>query len=104
MQLYDAVYNALIMASSLDCRSIAIPAISSGIFGFPVSLCAQLIFSAVHDYFKHCLNTGKQGLQRIRLVNWDAPTTSYMQAEFDFITMTSLPSLECDICQDSNSF
>jgi putative ATPase len=40
MQLYDAVYNAMLMADKLKCRSIAIPAISSGIFGFPGPLCA----------------------------------------------------------------
>jgi len=49
-KLFNAVFNALKMADSLGCRSIAIPAISSGIFGFPVPLCAQVIFSAIHNF------------------------------------------------------
>ena len=52
LSLYNAVYNALQMADKLRCRSIAIPAISSGIFGFPVGLCAQTIFSAIHHFIK----------------------------------------------------
>jgi O-acetyl-ADP-ribose deacetylase (regulator of RNase III) len=50
--LYNAVFNALQMADKLQCRSIAIPAISSGIFGFPVPLCAQIIFSAINSFIK----------------------------------------------------
>ena len=52
IKLFNAVFNALKMANSLGCKSIAIPAISSGIFGFPVPLCAQVIFSAIHNFIK----------------------------------------------------
>jgi putative ATPase len=38
--LHSAVLSTLQMASKLDCQSVAIPAISSGIFGFPKPLCA----------------------------------------------------------------
>jgi len=31
-------------------KSIAIPAISSGIFGFPKPLCAEILFNCVEDY------------------------------------------------------
>lgn len=38
--LASAVMNTLIMAEKLECKSVSIPAISSGIFGFPKPLCA----------------------------------------------------------------
>ncbi len=38
--LHSAVLNTLLMANDLKCKSVAIPAISSGIFGFPKPLCA----------------------------------------------------------------
>ena len=40
IMLYDSIYNSFVAANKLGCRSISIPAISSGIFGCPVSLCA----------------------------------------------------------------
>jgi hypothetical protein len=37
-------------------------------------------------------------------VNWDQPTTEFMKAEFGFITQTSLPSIEFDVCKDIEKF
>jgi putative ATPase len=73
MLLYDAVYNSLLMADKLKCKSISIPAISSGIFGFPGPLCAQIIFSAINGFIK--LQSSKSNYSRhlslFRVVNWD---------------------------------
>jgi hypothetical protein len=107
LQLYNAVYNSFKAADSLTCKSIAIPAISSGIYGFPASLCAQIIFSAIHNFIKEQQNRTDSPavfLKHFRVVNWDRPTTEFMQAEFEFICDTSVPSLEFDICKDINSF
>ena len=38
--LHSAVYNSLKVANKIECKSLAMPAISSGIFGFPKPLCA----------------------------------------------------------------
>jgi putative ATPase len=42
--LHSAVFNTLKKANELECESVAIPAISSGIFGFPKPLCSKVFF------------------------------------------------------------
>ena len=50
-KLADAITGSLQMASQLNCQSIAMPAISTGIFGFPKDRAAGIIFSAIEKYF-----------------------------------------------------
>jgi putative ATPase len=45
--LFSAVLNTLKTANKLECKSVSIPAISSGIFGFPKQLCAKTFFEAI---------------------------------------------------------
>jgi len=47
--LYNTVFNTLKTAEELKYASVAIPAISSGIFGFPKPLCAETFFTAIRD-------------------------------------------------------
>ena len=42
--------NALAVAASLGCRSIAFPAISTGIYGYPVELAARVAADAVREH------------------------------------------------------
>src|SRR4030066_2182469 len=42
-KLKNAVLNSLMLASEKGLKSISIPAISSGIFGFPKDLCAKIL-------------------------------------------------------------
>ena len=42
--LMHAIFNTLKKANELNCESVSIPAISSGIFGFPKPLCAKVFF------------------------------------------------------------
>jgi putative ATPase len=83
--LYNAIYNALTMANKLGCTSISFPAISSGIFGFPKHLCAQVFFCAIKDFimsdYEHLINN-KVFLQKIRMVNFDSQTTNEFLGEF----------------------
>ncbi|XP_077985210.1 protein mono-ADP-ribosyltransferase PARP14-like [Glandiceps talaboti] len=51
--LADAVENSLKEAEKWECQSIAIPAISSGIFGFPIDLCIDVILDTIAAYCKH---------------------------------------------------
>lgn len=77
-KLASAVKAALKCADDARCKSIALPAISAGIFGFPAELCAQVILGAVQEYVD-----GKPGtaLREIRVVLFDAPMTALFVAE-----------------------
>lgn len=50
-KLGSAVMGSLRVAEELECSSIALPAISTGIFGFPQDRAARIIFSSVEEYF-----------------------------------------------------
>ena len=50
-KLSVAVTGSLRVANELECTSIAMPAISTGIFGFPKDRAAEIIFSAIEKYF-----------------------------------------------------
>jgi O-acetyl-ADP-ribose deacetylase (regulator of RNase III) len=71
-KLAAAVSGALRLADELELQSIAFPAISTGIFGFPKERAAVVIFQAVHDYFR---DLPESGIKDVRLVLYDQPTT-----------------------------
>ena len=77
--LYNAVYNSLTVANHYATRSISIPAISSGIFGVPVGICAEVLFSAV-IYFSQKASEASP-LKEIRFVNIDKETTQVFARE-----------------------
>lgn len=45
-----ATINCLAVADRLACRSIAFPALATGVGGFPVDECAQVMMNAARDY------------------------------------------------------
>jgi O-acetyl-ADP-ribose deacetylase (regulator of RNase III) len=49
-KLHRAITTSLTLANKEHFRSIAIPAISTGIFGFPTRRCAQIMKQAVDDF------------------------------------------------------
>jgi len=59
-KLRSATLNSLSLADKHRLKSIAFPAISTGIFGFPVDRCAKIMLSTAIEYVK-----GKTGLERI---------------------------------------
>jgi O-acetyl-ADP-ribose deacetylase (regulator of RNase III) len=70
-KLGDAVTGSLRVADELKCSSIALPAISTGIFGFPKDRAARIIFSAIENYFAA---NSSSGLKIVKLVLYDQPT------------------------------
>lgn len=74
-KLAAAVAGSLRVASELGLTSISLPAISTGIFGFPKDRAARIILSTIPAYFAENEST----LQLVRLVLYDAPTVAAFQ-------------------------
>ena len=70
-KLEAAVTSSLRVADELKCSSIALPAISTGIYGFPKERAARIIFSAIEKYFKQ--NPASE-LKTVKLCLYDQPT------------------------------
>lgn len=70
-KLGAAVSGSLRVADELELTSIALPAISTGIFGFPKDRAARVILAAIQDYFASHVDSK---LQLVRLVLFDQPT------------------------------
>lgn len=77
-KLSDAVTGSLRVADELKCASIAFPAISTGIFGFPKERAAKVIFKAIEEYFSE----NSSGLKVVRLVLWDDDTVKVFMGEW----------------------
>jgi O-acetyl-ADP-ribose deacetylase (regulator of RNase III) len=59
-KLKNATLNSLKLADKNNIKSISFPAISAGIFGFPIDRCAEIMLRTTIDYLK-----GQTGLKRI---------------------------------------
>ena len=59
-KLRDATLNSLKLADSRGIASIAFPAISTGIFGYPLERCAQIMLSTTIEYLR-----GESKLERV---------------------------------------
>jgi O-acetyl-ADP-ribose deacetylase (regulator of RNase III) len=59
-KLRNATLNSLKVADENGLNSIAFPAISTGIFGFPIGRCAEIMLRTATDYLK-----GTTQLQRV---------------------------------------
>ncbi len=70
-KLSAAVRGSLQRAEELGLASIALPAISTGIFGFPAALAAPVMLLSIEDYLIHHPHTQ---LNLIRVVLFDAET------------------------------
>ena len=70
-KLADAVTGSLRVADELKCVSIALPAISTGIYGFPKDRAAGVIFSALEKYFE---GNSPSGIKTVKLVLFDRST------------------------------
>ncbi len=66
--LWDAVTNVLREAKRMKIKTISIPAISSGIYGFPIHLCAKTLVEASVEF---CKKNKSSGVKEIRFTNID---------------------------------
>ncbi len=89
-KLAAAARGALECAAGLGLSSLALPAISTGIFGFPKEHAAQIVFAEIERFLGQ---EADFSLKLVRLVLFDAPT---VEAFLNVWDATSLP-------EDSNT-
>jgi O-acetyl-ADP-ribose deacetylase (regulator of RNase III) len=79
-KLRSAVIGALALADEKALTSLALPAISTGIFGFPKDRGARVILDAIVDYFadKHDASLGE-----VRITLIDEPSVAIFADEFN---------------------
>ena len=67
-KLRSATLNSLKVADEHGLKSIALPAISTGIFGFPIGRCAEIMLGAAVEHLRD-----KTGIERVVfcLFGWD---------------------------------
>lgn len=70
-KLSVAVTGSLRVADELKCSSIALPAISTGIYGFPKDRAAEIIFSTIDKYF---VENSSSAVKTVKLVLFDQPS------------------------------
>jgi len=76
-KLAGAVRSALDLAAAKKARSLSLPAISTGIYGFPKELAAETIVEAIESWL-----ASHPGVEprEVNLTNWDEPTAAVMEA------------------------
>lgn len=79
-KLAAAVRGALWQAEELELRSLALPPISTGIFGFPKERAAIVILAAIMDY---CGEMPPDYLQTVRLTIIDQPTLDVFRSVWE---------------------
>jgi O-acetyl-ADP-ribose deacetylase (regulator of RNase III) len=79
-KLQRAVYGALALADRKELMSIALPAISTGIFGFPKLRAARLILDAILDFFDE--HPGSS-VRKVQLILIDEPSVRVFADEFE---------------------
>jgi len=75
-----AVLNGLKKADEQGLKSISLPAISAGIFGFPKDRCAQIILSTIEEFLEEHPDTS---LEEVRVCLFDKPTLDAFSKEFE---------------------
>jgi len=78
-KLHTAVYTALTMADTHHFESLALPGISTGIFGFPKDRGSRIILNAILEFLEDFEQTS---LTEIRIVLIDQPSIDVFAAEF----------------------
>lgn len=84
-KLGSAVRSSLTLASDRKFKSISMPAISSGIFGFPKDRCAKIL---VQEAKKFLVNN-TTSLEIVEFCIFDDETTEYFKEEFTRFTWSN---------------
>lgn len=79
-KLKSAVFNTLRLASEKGFKSISMPAISSGIFGFPKDRCARILVTETLSFFEKHKDSS---LEVVEFCIFDEETLKHFKAEFE---------------------
>ncbi|KAM6909468.1 uncharacterized protein FYW49_013303 [Xenentodon cancila] len=77
--LESVILRALSLAEMMEFKSIAMPGVSSGVFGIPVAICSEAIVAAVKEFG----SKGGRSLSRIILIDNRGEVVSAMQEACD---------------------
>jgi O-acetyl-ADP-ribose deacetylase (regulator of RNase III) len=80
--LASAYRNALRLAVERSCRSVALPSLSTGAYGYPVAAAARVALSAVREF----LTSSPGTLELVRWVLFDEPTADAYRAALAELT------------------
>lgn len=75
-KLGRATLNSLVLADSKGLTSIAFPAISTGIFGFPAQRCARIMLEVICNYL-----AGESRLRRVVFCLYDSATLALFEKQ-----------------------
>lgn len=81
-KLKSAVWNSLRVAAEKGLKSIAMPAISSGIFGFPKDKCAKILVNESKNYLQ---NNPINSIEVIEFCVFDEKTVQFFKRELDLL-------------------
>ncbi len=79
-KLKNAILNTFLLASQKGLQSISLPAISSGIFGFPKDRCAKILVQEAVSFLKMQTDSS---LCLIEFCIYDDLTLGYFRKEFE---------------------
>ena len=71
----DSIKNALRRAEERGVKTIAFPAVGTGVAAFPVDRCAKILFQMINDH----LRNGKSGIEKIYVVLLDEKKMAIFQ-------------------------
>lgn len=78
-KLRSATFNSLERATEMGMASIAFPAISTGIFGFPKDRCADIMLGTVIEY----LEAGRTSLKEVVFCLWAKEDLALFESKLD---------------------
>ena len=81
-KLRKAIQSCLRLAADKDFKSISMPAISSGIFGFPKDRCARILLEESKNFLESKGNANKVSIEIVEFCIFDDETLSYFKSEF----------------------
>lgn len=85
-KLKDATLNSLVLADDKNLNSIAFPAISTGIFGFPKDRCATIMLSTTIAYLE-----GPTNLKKVVYCLYDQKTFEIFKNALKSLTSQLVP-------------